>query len=166
MSSGSLGQGLSVALGMALGAKQAAKNFQVYALLSDCELQEGMTWEAAMAASHHQVGNLTAIVDNNNLQVDGRISDVMNLEPLLDKWRAFGWETLAVDGHDIPSLLAAFELRSKVTDKPFVIVCHTVKGKGVSFMENDIEWHCCKISKENRDQAVAEIEKALINCKK
>lgn len=166
MSSGSLGQGLSVALGMALGARQAGKNYQVYVLLSDGELQEGMVWEAAMAASHYKTGNLTAIVDNNNLQVDGQIGDVMNLEPLLDKWKAFGWETLSVDGHDISSLLAAFELRRKVTGKPFVIVCHTTKGKGVSFMENDIEWHCCQISKEKRDQAIAELDKALAVCKK
>jgi transketolase len=161
MSSGSLGQGLSVALGMALGAKQSGYNYQVYALLSDGELQEGMVWEAAMAASQHKANNLTAIVDNNNLQVDGPISDVMNLEPLTDKWRAFGWETLSVDGHDISSLLAAFELRRKVTDKPVAIICHTVKGKGVSFMENDIEWHCCKISKEERDNAMAELEATL-----
>ena len=166
MSSGSLGQGLSVALGMALGARQAQKNYQVYALLSDGELDEGMVWEAAMAASHYKVGNLTAIIDNNNLQVDGHIGDVMNLEPLVDKWRAFGWEVFSVDGHDITSLLAAFELRRKITDKPVVIICHTVKGKGVSFMENDIEWHCCKISREERDKAIAELEVDLAVCRK
>lgn len=165
MSSGSLGQGLSVALGMALGARQAGKAYQVYALLSDGELQEGMVWEAAMAASHYKVGNLTAIVDHNNLQVDGTIAEVMNFEPLLDKWRAFGWECLAVDGHDIPSLLAAFELRRRAPEKPFAIVCKTVKGRGVSFMENDIEWHCCKISKDEHDRAVAEIEQAMAGCK-
>jgi len=161
ISSGSLGQGLSIALGMALGARHAEKDYQVYALLSDGELDEGMIWEAAMAASHFKVGNLTAIVDENNLQVDGPTSEVMNLHPLSDKWRAFGWEVFSVDGHDIASILAAFELRQKVKDKPVIIICHTVKGKGVSFMENDIEWHCCAISKEERDKAVAELEVAL-----
>jgi transketolase len=166
MSSGSLGQGLSVALGMALGARHARKSYQVYALLSDGELEEGMVWEAAMAASHYKATNLTAIVDNNNLQVDGEIGNIMNLEPLADKWRAFGWEVFSVNGHDVPSLLAVFELRQKITAKPVAIICHTVKGKGVSFMENDIEWHCCKISQEERDKAVAELDKALAVCKK
>jgi transketolase len=164
MSSGSLGQGLSVALGMALGARHAGKDYQVYALLSDGELDEGMVWEAAMAASHHKVGNLTAVIDNNNLQVDGRCGDVMNLEPLADKWRAFGWEVFSVDGHDTSALLAAFALRRKVTGKPVAIICHTVKGKGVSFMENDIEWHCCKICQEEHDQAITELEAALVAC--
>ncbi len=89
----------------------------------------------------------------------------MNLEPLADKWRAFGWEVFSVDGHDIPALLAAFELRRRVTDKPVVMICHTVKGKGVSFMENDIEWHCCKISQEEHDKAIAELEAALALCR-
>lgn len=161
MSSGSLGQGLSVALGLALGARYAAQPYHVYALLSDGENQEGMIWEAAMAASHYQASNLTAIVDNNNLQVDGPVSSVMNLEPLADKWRAFGWECVTVDGHDIEALLAAFEIRKKVADKPFAIICKTIKGKGVSFMEDSIEWHCCQISQEQRDQAICELKKNL-----
>jgi len=110
-SSGSLGQGLSLALGMALGARQIGKDYQVYALMSDGETQEGMVWEAAMAASHHRVTNLTAVVDNNGLQVDGPVEKIMNIEPLEDKFRAFGWNCVTVDGHDVSSLLAAFELR-------------------------------------------------------
>ncbi|MBA7493164.1 Apulose-4-phosphate transketolase subunit A [subsurface metagenome] len=166
MSSGSLGQGLSVALGMALGAKQAGKNFHVYALLSDGEQDEGMVWEAAMASSHYQVENLTAIVDYNHLQVNGPPSEIMNLEPLLDKWRAFGWDCLMIDGHDIPSLLSAFEIRKKAKRGPFVIICRTTKGKGVSFMENSIDWHHHQITKDLRDQALAELRQTLDELKR
>jgi len=136
MTTGSLGHGLSIGLGMALGARQTDRDFQVYILLSDGELQEGLIWEASMATSHHRGNNLTAIVDYNNLQVDGYVNEVMNIEPLLDKWRAFGWEALTADGHNIPSLIAAFENRRNKTreHKPCVIVCKTVKGKGVSYM--------------------------------
>ncbi|MCL6614605.1 MAG: transketolase [Firmicutes bacterium] len=165
MSSGSLGQGLSVALGMALSARQAGKDFQVYVLLSDGELQEGMVWEAAMAASHYGTGNLTAIVDYNNMQVDATIAEIMKIEPLQDKWRAFGWDCLCVDGHDVESLLAAFAIRRKHRDRPFALICRTVKGKGVSFMENNADWHCTRISKEERDQALAELAKGLAECR-
>ena len=158
-SSGSLGQGLSLALGMALGARQIGKDYQVYALLSDGETQEGMVWEAAMAASHHKVCNLTAVVDNNGLQVDGPVQEIMNIEPLEDKFRAFGWNCITVDGHDISSLLAAFEVRKSRRDRPFVIIAKTVKGKGVSFMENDIKWHCCGIDEELCNKAMAQLEK-------
>ena len=161
VSSGSLGQGLSVALGMALGARRAVRSFGVYALLSDGEMGEGMIWEAAMAASHYRVDNLTAIIDSNNLQVNGPPAKIMNLEPLADKWRAFGWECVKIDGHDIASLLAAFELGRKVEGKPFVIICQTVKGKGVSFMENSVEWHCRQIDEAERNQAIVELERAL-----
>jgi len=158
-SSGSLGQGLSLALGMALGARQIGKDYQVYALLSDGEIQEGMVWEAAMAASHHKVCNLTAVVDNNGLQVDGPVQEIMNIEPLEDKFRAFGWNCITVDGHDISSLLAAFEVRKARRDRPFAIIAKTVKGKGVSFMENDIKWHCCGIDEELCNKAMAQLEK-------
>jgi len=158
-SSGSLGQGLSLALGMALGARQIGKDYQVYALLSDGEIQEGMVWEAAMAASHHQVSNLTAVVDNNGLQVDGPVQEIMNIEPLEDKFRAFGWNCITVDDHDISSLLAAFEVRKSRRDRPFVIIAKTVKGKGVSFMENDIKWHCCGIDEELCNKAMSQLEK-------
>ncbi len=161
-SSGSLGQGLSIALGMALGARQTRRSYQVYALLSDGETQEGMVWEAAMAAGHYQAGNLTAIVDHNGLQVDGPIEAIMNIHPLEDKFRAFGWGCLTVDGHDVGSLLAAFELRRKAADRPFAIICNTVKGKGVSFMENDIRWHCCSIDENRCREAMSELEKARL----
>jgi transketolase len=158
-SSGSLGQGLSLALGMALGARHFGASYEVYALLSDGETQEGMVWEAAMAAAHHKVTNLTAVVDNNGLQVDGPVHEIMNIEPLEDKFRAFGWNCITVDGHDVPSLLAAFEVRRAKRDRPFAIIAKTVKGKGVSFMENDIKWHCCGIDEKLCREAMAELEK-------
>lgn len=161
-SSGSLGQGLSIALGMALGTRHAKKSFNVYCLLSDGEMDEGMVWEAAMAASHYKVSNLTTIVDYNKLQVDSPPSEVMNIEPLEDKWRAFGWKVMAIDGHDIPSLLAAFEIRKTYNDDPVVIICHTTKGKGVSYMENEVGWHCCATNQNLRDQAVEELESKMI----
>ncbi len=160
MTSGSLGQGLSIALGMALGARQAGAGFRVYALLSEGELQEGMIWEAAMAASHYRVNNLTAVVDYNNLQVDGPVNEVLSIEPLLDKWRAFGWHALMVeDGHDVAALLDAFDAReaARQEPQPWVIVCRTVKGKGVSFMENVMEWHASPISQEQCERALAEL---------
>lgn len=161
MTSGSLGQGLSVALGMALGARQGRKAFRVYCLLSDGETQEGMVWEAAMAAAHYQVGNLTALVDYNNLQVDGWIHEVMSIEPYADKWRAFGWEVLQVNGHDIPALLSAFATMQTVTSRPSVLICRTTKGKGVSFMEDVMEWHASSITQAQRDQAIGELEATL-----
>jgi transketolase len=161
MTSGSLGQGLSLALGMALGAKQAGKDFHVYCLLSDGESQEGMVWEAAMAASHYGTGNLTAIVDRNNLQVDGWINNVMGIEPYPDKWRAFGWEAQDVDGHDLPGLCAALDAARAPRSSPLVLLCRTVKGKGVSFMENVMEWHASPISTEIRDRAVEELDRTL-----
>ncbi len=158
-SSGSLGQGLSIALGMALGARQSGEDYQVYALLSDGETQEGMVWEAAMAASHYKVGNLTAIVDNNGLQVDGLIEEIMNIYPLEEKFRAFGWECTTVDGHDVAALAAAFDARKAVRGKPFAIIAKTVKGKGVNFMENDIKWHCCGIDEKMCREAMDQLEK-------
>jgi transketolase len=160
MTSGSLGQGLSVALGMALGAKQAGKDFHVYCLLSDGETQEGMVWEAAMAASHFGADNLTAIVDRNNLQVDGWLQDVMNVEPYADKWRAFGWEVAELDGHDLAELCAA--LGEKRRSRPRVLICRTVKGKGVAFMENVMEWHASPIGADLRDKALMDIDRALV----
>lgn len=157
VSSGSLGQGLSVALGMALGARHLGKDFHVYALLSDGETEEGMVWEAAMAAAHYKVDNLTAIIDYNNLQVDGSPKDVMNIEPLEDKFRAFGWGCLTADGHDIESILAAFKLRQNHRG-PYAIICKTIKGKGVSFMENSIDWHCASIDDAGYQQACEELQ--------
>lgn len=161
MTSGSLGHGLSVALGMALGARQAAKGFQVYCLLSDGETQEGMIWEAAMAAAHYHADNLTAVVDRNNLQVDGQLQDVMNVEPYADKWSAFGWNVREVAGHDVAALVDGFAWARGARGRPSVLICKTVKGKGVSFMEHVMEWHASPINQEIRDTALAEIETAL-----
>lgn len=160
-SGGSLGQGLSIALGMALGARHSDMPFNVYCLLSDGEMDEGMVWEAVMAASHHKVSNLTAIVDYNHLQVDGPPSEIMNIEPLEDKWRSFGWKVITINGHDIGSLLSAFEIRKNFKDGPFVIICNTIKGRGVSYMEDAVKWHCCGTTKELRDIAIKELESKI-----
>jgi len=160
-SSGSLGQGLSVALGMALGAKQFSKKFRVYALLSEGEMQEGMTWEAVMAASHYGLDNLTGIIDCNNLQIGGAPSKIMNIEPLADKLRSFGWEVATIDGNDIASILSAIEMAKKTSCKPFAVICKTIKGKGVSFMENDKEWHCNSISLEQKNKALNELKEFI-----
>jgi transketolase len=158
MSTGSLGQGLAVAVGMALGARLFGRDFQTYALLSDGEVQEGMVWEAAMAAAHHRVGNVTAIVDRNHLQVDGPTEEVMSIDPLGAKWEAFGWRVAEVDGHDIGALVDAFELRRReADDRPWVLLADTVKGKGVSFMENVMEWHSRTIDADEREAAIAEL---------
>lgn len=155
--SGSLGQGLSVGIGMALGAKRKGRSLRVYVLLGDGELQEGQVWEAAMAAPHFGLGNLTAIVDYNRLQLMGPTRDVMSLEPLVDKWLAFNWNVVEVDGHSPAEIAAACEQAARLGDKPTVIVAHTIKGKGVSFMENQTTWHSALISDEFRDKALAEL---------
>lgn len=160
MTSGSLGQGLSVGLGMALASRQSGIGYRVFVLMSDGEMQEGMTWEAAMAARHFGVGHLTVIVDRNNLQVDGFVNEVMEVEPLADKWRAFGWQVLHADGNDIRSLLAAFEQREATGNpgQPAVIIADTIKGKGVSYMENVTEWHGGKLTPELYRQALGELQ--------
>lgn len=140
-STGSLGQGLGMALGIALGLRLDNLPSRVYTLLGDGEMQEGMVWESAMAAAHYKASNLTAICDNNGLQIDGRVADIMNVEPLADKWRSFGWNTLEVDGHDIPALQAALEQCRNYADGPSMIIASTVKGKGVSIFENRAAYH-------------------------
>ncbi len=140
-STGSLGQGLSVVLGMGLAARLDGKPYRSYVVLGDGEIQEGQIWEAAMFGSYHKVDNVAAIVDYNKLQLDGFISDIMELEPLADKWRGFGWHTIEVDGHDIAALRAAFTEAAAIKDQPTVVIAHTVKGKGVSFMENNPKFH-------------------------
>ncbi len=139
--SGSLGQGLSIATGMALAAKMDSKDYRVYAVLSDGECQEGQTWEASMFAGHHQLDNLTVVVDNNGCQLDGFICSILNLDPLPAKWRAFNWHTVEVDGHSIPELLGALEEARATKGSPTAIIAHTIKGKGVSFMENNNAFH-------------------------
>jgi transketolase len=141
MSAGSLGQGLSFGIGVALAGRLDKRNYQVYVLLGDGECEEGQVWEAAMFAPHHRVDNLTAIVDHNDLQLDGRVCDIMGIEPLADKWRAFNWHVLEINGHDMSQILQALKEARKIKQKPTVIIAHTVKGKGVSFMENNVDFH-------------------------
>jgi transketolase len=141
MSAGSLGQGLSFGIGVALAGRLDKRGYQVYVLLGDGECEEGQVWEAAMFAPHHRVDNLTAIVDHNDLQLDGRVCDIMGIEPLADKWRAFNWHVLEIDGHDMSQILQALKEARKTKQRPTVIIAHTVKGKGVSFMENNVDFH-------------------------
>ena len=157
MSSGSLGQGLSFAIGVALTGRLNSQSYRVYALLGDGECDEGQIWEAAMAAAHYKVDNLTAIVDNNGLQIDGCNCDVMNLEPLNKKWDAFGWHVIEVDGHDTDQLYDAFTKSKKVRGQPTVVIAHTVKGKGVSFMENNVDFHGKAPNAEELEKALKEL---------
>jgi len=155
MSTGSLGQGLSVANGLALGLRLQKKPNRVFAILGDGELQEGQIWEAALSASHFKLANLTAIVDNNGLQIDGLTSDVKSLHPLAEKWQAFGWQTITVDGHNYHDLYRGFRIERD--DRPLVIIARTVKGKGVSYMENVADWHGKAPSKEQSEEYVSSI---------
>ncbi len=157
MSAGSLGQGLSAGVGMALAAQLDNRNYRVYVMLGDGECQEGQVWEAAMAGAHYKLDNLIAIVDRNGLQIDGPTETVMGLDPLQDKWASFGWHVIEIDGHSFPEILAAFDEASSVKEKPVVIIARTIKGKGVSFMENAVEWHGTAPSAEQRDKALAEL---------
>lgn len=141
MSTGSLGQGLSAANGMALAARLDGRDSRVYVLLGDGEIQEGQIWEAAMAAAHYRLDHVIAFLDHNGLQIDGPIREVMSPEPVADKWRAFGWDVQVIDGHDIRQILNAIGYARQVTGRPSMIICETVKGKGVSFMENEAGWH-------------------------
>ncbi|HAG44917.1 MAG TPA: transketolase [Clostridium sp.] len=158
MSTGSLGQGISTAVGMALAGKLDNSEYRVYTLLGDGELQEGQVWEAAMSAAHYKLGNLTAFVDYNGLQIDGDISEVMNPNPIADKFAAFCWNVIELeDGHDLVAIKNSIEEAKKITNKPTVVVCKTIKGKGVSFMENQAGWHGTAPNKEQCDLALKEI---------
>lgn len=161
MSSGSLGQGISTACGMALAGKLDGKSYKVYTVLGDGEIEEGQVWEAAMFAAHKELGNLVAIVDNNGLQIDGPIAEVCSPEPITDKFAAFGWHVITADAHDFDSLDAAFTEADSVTDKPVVIVQKSTKGKGVSFMEDQVGWHGTAPNKEQYEQAMAELSAQL-----
>jgi transketolase len=141
MSAGTLGQGLSFAIGVALAGRLNRRNYRTYVLLGDGECDEGQVWEAAMAAAHFKVGNLVAIVDNNGIQLDGWNRDIMNLEPFPAKWQAFGWQVIEVNGHSISQLTQAFDQAKEIKGQPAVIIAHTIKGKGVSFMENNADFH-------------------------
>jgi len=156
--SGSLGQGLSIALGMSLAGKLDAKDYRVYCLIGDGETQEGNIWEAAMAAAHYKCDNLCAILDYNKLQIDGKVSDVMNIEPVAAKWQAFGWHTIEVDGHDFTQLVPAFIHAQAMKGKPTMIIANTVKGKGVSFMQNVCNFHGVAPNKEETEKALKELE--------
>ena len=158
MSTGSLGQGLSAAVGMALSYKIHKDDFRVYSLVGDGESQEGQIWEAAMAAAHYKLDNLCAILDMNGLQIDGDVTKVMNPYPLDEKFRAFGWNILYADGHDYDQLQAAYAEARECKGKPTMIIVKTVKGKGVSFMENDYMWHGVAPSAEQAEAALKELE--------
>ncbi|MBQ2644871.1 transketolase [bacterium] len=158
VSTGSLGQGLSIACGMALGLKIDKKNSFVYALMGDGELQEGSIWEAAMNAAHYKLNNLIGIVDRNRLQIDGNTEDVMAVGDVKSKFEAFGWNAIEIDGHNIDAIYEALEKAKESTDKPTVIVANTIKGKGVSFMENQAGWHGKAPNDEQLAQALEELK--------
>lgn len=157
MSTGSLGQGISTAVGMALAGKLDKKDYRVYTILGDGELEEGQVWEAAMSAAHYKLDNLTAFVDYNGLQIDGNVTDVMNPEPISNKFEAFNWNVISIDGHNYEEIISAINEAKNVKDKPTVIVCKTVKGKGVSFMENQCGWHGTAPNKEQCEAAMKEL---------
>ena len=161
MSTGSLGQGISVAAGMAKGAKLQGKDYRVYTLLGDGEIQEGQVWEALMFGAHYKLDNFCVIVDNNGLQIDGNVADVMSPYPIVDKLEAFGYEVSAVDGHNFDELEAAFEKARATKGKPSAIVMKTIKGKGVSFMENDAGWHGKAPNDEQYKKAMEELNAQL-----
>ena len=161
MSSGSLGQGISAACGMALSAKVSSDTYKVYTILGDGEIEEGQVWEAAMFAAHYKLDNLVAIVDNNGLQIDGKIEDVMSPYPIVDKFKAFGWHVIEMDAHDFDSIEAAFNEAESVSGQPVAIIQKSVKGKGVSFMENNVSWHGSAPNDEQYEQAMGELKSAL-----
>jgi transketolase len=157
VTTGSLGQGLSQANGIALAGRLNDFKSYVYCLMGDGETQEGQVWEAAMSAAHFKLGNMIAFLDNNELQIDGWVKDVMNIEPIDKKWEAFGWHVQKIDGHDFKSIFDAIEKAKAVTDKPSMIICRTVKGKGVSFMERLAKWHGTAPNAEELKKAIAEL---------
>ena len=161
MSTGSLGQGVSVATGMALAAKHTGKTNRVYSLLGDGEIQEGQVWEACMFAAHYKLDNMVVIVDNNGLQIDGNIADVMSPYPIVDKLLAFGFHTVAIDGHDFDAIEAALAEAKTVKGQPCAIVMSTTKGKGVSYMENNAGWHGKAPNDAEYEQAMAELNAAM-----
>ena len=157
ISTGSLGQGLSVANGMALNAKMFNENYRTYVILGDGEVQEGQIWEAAMTAAHYKLNNLCAFLDNNNLQIDGNVSEIMGVEPLDKKWEAFGWNVIKIDGHDFEQILSALDKARECKDKPTIVIAKTIKGKGVSFMENVCGFHGVAPTLEELERALAEL---------
>ncbi len=157
-SSGPLGQGISMAVGMAIVSKREGRNWRVYSVMGDGEMNEGQVWEALLLAAKYKLGNLTAIIDRNNIQIDGTSDDVLPLEPLAGKLRSFGWNTLEIDGNDVAAILGALEAAKKSADKPTAIIARTVPGKGVSFIEGKFEWHGKTPNPEQAAQALKELE--------
>lgn len=162
MSTGSLGQGLSAANGMAIAGKLNKKDYTVYTILGDGEIQEGQIWEAAMTSSHYKLDNVVAFVDYNGLQIDGSNEEVMNVSPIDKKFEAFGWDVKVVDGHDFEEISKAIDKAKEVKGRPSVIIAKTIKGKGVSFMENNVAWHGSAPNSEQMEQALSELEGGLI----
>lgn len=156
-STGSLGQGLSIGLGMGLAARMDGRPSRTYVIFGDGEIQEGQVWEAAMFGPYHKVDNVVCIVDYNRIQLDGFVKDILDLEPLTDKWKAFGWHVIDVDGHNIPALQAAFKEAEETKGKPTCLIAHTVKGKGVSFMENNPKYHGVAPTEQEKELALQEI---------
>ncbi|MFH1287092.1 MAG: transketolase [bacterium] len=157
-STGSLGQGISIACGIALCGKHIdKKNYRVYAMLGDGENQEGEVWEAAMSAAHYKLDNLCAVLDYNGLQIDGLVKDVMNIDPIVDKWRAFGWNAVEADGHDIKELIKVLDDAEKIKGKPSIIIAKTIKGKGVSFMEGKVKYHGMAPTYEECEKGLCEL---------
>lgn len=161
MSTGSLGQGFSAANGIALAGKIDKKDYRVYAILGDGESEEGQIWEAAMFGAHYKLDNLCAIVDNNGLQIDGKVTEVMNPTPLDEKFLAFGWNVYTIDGHNFDEIADALEKAKTVKGKPTAIIANCIKGKGVSFMENQVGWHGSAPNKEQYEQAIAELKASV-----
>ena len=158
MTTGSLGQGLSAANGMAIAGKLDNKDYRVYCIMGDGEIEEGQVWEAAMASSKYKLDNLCVIVDNNNLQIDGTIEEVMSSYPIDEKFKSFGFQVINIDGHNLQEIMDAFDVARNIKDKPVCIIAKTIKGKGVSFMENKAEWHGKAPNKEQYEQAIEELK--------
>lgn len=161
MSTGSLGQGISAACGMALSGKLDNETYKVYAILGDGEIEEGQVWEAAMFAAHYQLDNLVAVIDNNGLQIDGKISEVMSPYPIDEKFKAFGWHVIVIDGHDFDAIDKAFNEAETVANQPVAIIQKSVKGKGVSYMENQVSWHGAAPNEEQYNIAMSELQAKL-----
>ncbi|MFA5143380.1 MAG: transketolase [Candidatus Omnitrophota bacterium] len=161
ISSGSLGQGLSIANGIALASRLDKRDTRVYCLMGDGETNEGQVWEAAMTAAHYKLDNVCAIIDFNGLQIDGFCCEVKDMGPYINKWADFGWNTIETDGHDIEKLASALDSAARSKGKPTIIIAHTIKGKGVSFVENKVEWHGIAPKKEEYERAVKELDAEL-----
>lgn len=163
MSTGSLGQGISAACGMAMIGKLDKKDYRVYGLVGDGESEEGQVWEAAMCAAHYKLDNLIVFLDHNGLQIDGTTKEVMSPEPLDDKFTAFGWNVIKINGHDYEEIIKAIDIAKDIKGKPTVIIAETIKGKDVSFMENNVAWHGSAPNKEQRDKAIEELDNILLD---